>query len=450
MIRVLKGLIYRRKGENMKEGFISKIIAISGRINENKIISSIQEAFIVLNPFIILASIATLFTSLICSPKAGLATVPGFEFLTALNPMFSGIYYGCLNLIALLLAFNMAHSLAKRVGVDPLFGGFLGLVTYVCMSPTTFPVMGAEGVIATGLSQDVTGSMGMFYAMVIAVVSVTLYSKFAKVKQFEIHMPSSVPANVGKAFSSLIPTCLTIILMCAVRFVFSLAMHMELSELIYKLLQAPLGALVQTPFGFIGIALLTSLFWVFGIHGTAVTSAVTKPLFLAALTTNIDLVNKGMAPTEIVTKPFNVLFGGMGGFGCTLGLIAAILLFSKREDERAIAKLALPAGIFEINEPINFGLPIVMNPVYMIPFALSPVLGSIIGYVATKIGIMPITYIDVPWVTPPFINAFLATGGSFMAVLVQLVAFAAIVMLYAPFVKISNTVAERQKAEKPE
>jgi PTS system cellobiose-specific IIC component len=151
-----------------------------------------------------------------------------------------------------------------------------------------------------------------------------------------------------------------------------------------------------------------------------------------------------MAPTEIVTKPFNVLFGGLGGFGCTLGLIAAILLFSKREDERAIAKLALPAGIFEINEPVIFGLPIVMNPVYMIPFILAPVLGSTIGYLATKIGIMPITYIDVPWVTPPFINAFLATGGSFTAVLVQFVAFAAIVMLYAPFVRISNKVAEKQ------
>ena len=148
--------------EKTNDGFVSKIIAISGKINSNKIISSIQEAFIVLNPFIILASIATLFTSLICSPKAGLATVHGFEFLVGWNSMWSGIYYGCLNLIALLLAFNMAHSLAKRYDVDPLFGGFLGLISYVCMSPTSFPVMGADGVIATGLSQDVTGSMGMF------------------------------------------------------------------------------------------------------------------------------------------------------------------------------------------------------------------------------------------------------------------------------------------------
>ena len=126
------------------------------------------------------------------------------------------------------------------------------------------------------------------------------------------------------------------------------------------------------------------------------------------------------------------------------------MLFSKREDERAIAKIALPAGIFEINEPMIFGLPIVMNPIYMIPFTLSSAVGSIIGYVATKIGIMPVTYIDVPWVTPPFINAFLATGGKFSAVLVQLVAFAAIVLLYTPFVLISNGIAKKLQEKKEE
>ena len=430
--------------DNKKDAFINKIIEFSGKINDNKIISSIQEAFIVLNPFIILASIATLFTSLVCSPKAGLATIHGLEFLTKFNPLFSGIYYGCLNLIALLLAFNMARSIAKRYNVEPNFGGFLGLVTYVCMSPTEFAVRGAEGVMATGLSQDVTGSMGMFYAIIVSTVAVLLYSKLAQVKAFEIKMPDSVPSNVGKAFSSLIPTCLTIIILCLVRFIYAEITHQELCNLIYQVLQAPLGKIVQTPFGFIGIALLTGLFWVLGIHGTAMTSAITKPLFLASLTKNIELVNQGLAPTEIVTKPFNVLFGGMGGFGCTIGLIVAILLFSKREDEKAIAKIGLPAGIFEINEPVIFGLPIVMNPIYMIPFILAPVVGELIGYIATVIGVMPITYIDVPWVTPPFINAFLATGGKFSAVIVQFVAFVAIVALYTPFVLISNKVAAKQ------
>lgn len=420
--------------------FTSKIVEISGKVNSNKIVGSIQESFVVLNPFIILASIATLFSSLICSPKAGLATVQGFEFLVKYNSIFSNIYYGCLNTIALLLAYNMAQAMAKRSGVDPHFGGLLGLVSYVCMSPNTFEVFGSEGIIATGLSQDVTGSMGMFYAMVISVFTILLYSKLQKVKKFEIKLPDSVPPNVGKAFSSLIPTCLTIFILCIVRYGYFAFTQSELSSLIYTILQKPLGFIVQTPFGFLGVTLFTALFWLLGIHGTAITSSFTKPLFLAALTTNIDLVNSGLQPTEIVTKPFNVIFGGMGGFGCTLALIVAILLVGKREDERAIAKLALPAGLFEINEPIIFGLPIVLNPVYAIPFMLAPCVGQGLGYIATKIGIMPYTYLDVPWVIPPFINGFLATGGKIQGALVQMVVFAILVLLYMPFVKMSNRV----------
>lgn len=434
---------------SFNDKLVSGLVAFSSKINSNKILSSLQEAFVPLNPFIILASIATMFTSLICSPKAGLATVKGFEWLVNYNSLFAPISYGCMNIIALLLAYNMAHGVAKRSGIDAHFGGLLGLVSYVCMSPTTFAAMTQDGAsaMATGLSQDVTGSMGMFYALVISTVTVLIYEKLAKIKKFEIKLPASVPPNVSKAFSSLIPTILTVLILEVIRFAYNTFTGSELSALVYTVMQKPLAAIAQTPFGFVGITLLGCMFWVLGIHGTAMTSAFTKPLFLAALTTNINAINAGQAPTEIITKPFNVIFGGMGGFGCTLCLIVAILLFSKREDERAIAKLALPAGIFEINEPVIFGLPIVMNPIYAIPFVLAPCIGQLIGYVATKMGLMPYTFLDVPWVTPPFINAFLACGGKISGALVQLVAFAVIVVMFIPFVKISNRVYEKQQAQ---
>lgn len=424
-----------------------KIVQIAKAVNENKVITALKGAFTVFLPFIILASIATMFTSLVCSPKTGLAAVAGFEWLANYNSFFSNISYGCLNIIALLIAYNMAYNMAKQYDVDANFGGVLGLVTYVCMVPTSIAVRGAEGVFATGLGQDVTGSMGLFYAMIISGFTVYIYSKLAKVKKFEIHLPDSVPANVGKAFSSLIPTILTVFIMCAIRQVYSSITGDELFNFIYKVLQVPLSIIGQTPFGFVGFGFFTGLFWFFGIHGTSITGAFSKPIFLAALTKNIELVNAGLQPTEIVTKTFNVLFGGIGGFGCTLALIVAILLFGKREDERAIAKMALPSGIFEINEPILFGLPIVMNTVYIIPFILAPILGQTIGFVATKLGLMGYTYIDVPWVTPPFINAFLATGGDWRAPVVQLVAFVAILLLYLPFVKLSNKVYAKQLAE---
>lgn len=419
--------------------FSDKLVDISAALNNNKVIDALKNSFLVLTPFIILASIATLCSTLICSPKTGLASISGLEFLAKYADFFQSISYGSLNIIALLLAFNMAYNMAKRLNLDPHFGGLLGLVSYVCMSPTTIAVLaGEKSVMAQGLGMDVTASMGMFYAMIVSVISVYVYSYFIKIEKIKIKFPDSVPSNVGNAFSSLIPTFLTVFVMVLIRFTYFFATGNELSTLIYSFIQVPINAVIQTPFGFIGASVLGSLFWFFGIHGSSIVGAVMKPILFGALATNLELVNSGRAATEIVTRPFNFIFAAIGGFGCTLCLVIAILLVGQREDEKIIAKLGFPSGLFAINEPVIFGLPIVMNPIYAIPFMIAPVVGSVIGYVATMSGFMAITYIDVPWCMPPFLNAFLATGGDYRAVLVQLVAFVVIVLIYIPFVKISN------------
>jgi cellobiose PTS system EIIC component len=371
----------------------------------------------------------------------------GFKFLSNYSSLFSNISYGCLNIIALLLALNMGRNMSKHLDIDEDFGGVLGLVAYVCMSPTVFNVIvGKTPGTATGLSMDVTGSTSIFYAMIVAVVTIYVYNFFSKFEKIKIKLPDSVPPNVGVAFSSLTPTIITIFLLVVVRFAYFSLTGKELSVLIYTALQVPVNAVIQTPFGFIGASVLASLLWAFGIHGSSMVGALMKPMLIGALTKNIELVNSGKVPTEIVTRPFNFMFGAIGGFGCTLALVVAILIFSKREDDRAIGKLGLPSVTFQINEPVIFGLPIVMNVMYIIPFMIAPAVSSIIGYIATSQGLMNITYIDVPWCMPPFINAFLATGGDIRAVIVQLVAFAVCVAIYAPFVIIRNKEIINQRS----
>ncbi len=176
----------------------------------------------------------------------------------------------------------------------------------------------------------------------------------------------------------------------------------------------------------------------FGLHGANSTSAIREPLMLAALATNADLVANGLQPAMNVARPFWSMYCTIGGSGCTWGLLIAIYFFSKREDYRVIAKLSTVPAIFTINEPLIFGLPLVLNPILMVPFILTPLVSASIGYASTALGFAGRAFVEVPWTTPVFLNAFLATGGSIGAVITQAVCLAVSILIYIPFVKIAN------------
>ena len=186
------------------------------------------------------------------------------------------------------------------------------------------------------------------------------------------------------------------------------------------------------------IVFITQVFWFIGLHGANITAAVREPLMILALTTNLELYNAGQHPTMIVAKPFWSMFCTIGGSGCTLGLLIAIYLVSKREDYKAVAKLSTAPAIFTINEPLIFGLPLVLNPIMMIPFILAPLVSASIGYFATYIGFAGAACVDVPWTTPVFINSYLATGGSIGAVITQAICLVVCILIYLPFVKMAN------------
>jgi PTS system cellobiose-specific IIC component len=183
------------------------------------------------------------------------------------------------------------------------------------------------------------------------------------------------------------------------------------------------------------------LLWWFGIHGPNVMGAVTTPFMTAAYAANNEAFAAGKPLPNIICTPFGSAFFSHTGSGITGGLIIAIMLFSKRDDYKAIARLAIPCGIFNINEPIIFGIPMVMNPLLGIPFFLAPVVSVTVGYILTVIGICPRFGVDAPWTTPTGILGFLAAGGNFMGGLSQLLAFATSILVYTPFVIISNRSA---------
>ena len=148
-------------------------------------------------------------------------------------------------------------------------------------------------------------------------------------------------------------------------------------------------------------------------------------------------------PTYIVTKPFLDAFANVGGAGATFSLILALLISSKREDEKLIAKLSFTPGLFNINEPLMFGLPVVLNPVYIIPIIIAPIITTMIAYFATAMGLINKTIVLIPWTTPPVLSAYLATGNDYRAAILSVVLIAISTLIFIPFVMISNKMLKK-------
>ena len=303
----------------------------------------------------------------------------------------------------------------------------------------------ADGTIGEYLTTYYLGAAGMFTAFISALLSVEVMRFFLGFKKLIIKMPDSVPTGIAKSFNSIIPVALTVIIFALLR-IGTDAIGAPLNDLIFKWIQTPFSAIVSSPIGLIIIYILYMLLWGFGIHSAYIFNPILEPIYLASLASNVAAINAGQAATEVITKPFLDSVAFMGGAGNMLALVIAIFLVSKRSDYKVIAKLGFIPAIFNISEPLMFGLPVVMNPILIIPMIGATLAGLGIGVLATQIGLMANTYVLIPWTTPPVINSFLATGGDFMSAVVGLVILVVSIFIYIPFVKVMN----KERAEKVE
>ncbi|MFR1169874.1 MAG: PTS sugar transporter subunit IIC, partial [Coprobacillus cateniformis] len=303
----------------------------------------------------------------------------------------------------------------------------------------------ADATIGEYVTTYYLGAAGMFTAFLSALLSVEVLRFLMSFKALIIKMPESVPTGIARSFNSIIPVALTVIIFAIVRIVTD-AMGAPLNDLIFTWIQTPFTAIVSSPIGLIIIYILYMLLWGFGIHSAYIFNPILEPIYLASLALNVNAINAGEAATQIITKPFLDSVAFMGGAGNMLALVIAIFLVSKRNDYKVIGKLGLVPALFNISEPLMFGLPVVMNPILIIPMIGATLAGLGIGALATQIGIMAHTYVLIPWTTPPVISAFLATGGDIMSGVVGLVILIVSVLIYIPFVKVMN----KERAEQVE
>ncbi|MDY0393685.1 PTS transporter subunit EIIC [Virgibacillus halophilus] len=269
--------------------------------------------------------------------------------------------------------------------------------------------------------------------------------RLKKKRKLRIKLPDTVPPEVGKSFSALIPAFLTLTLFAALVFLTNIVFGFGLQELVTKAIQAPLDLVVQSRFGINIIMFFQNLLWSVGIHGTFVLGPIKDPSLLSAIQENINALQAGQEIPNIVTKPFIDSFAMLGGGGFTIGLIIAIFIASKRSDYREVTKFATVPGLFNINEPLMFGLPVILNPVLAIPLILVPIINLNIAYLATSLGLVSKTVAYIPWTTPPVLSAFLATAGDWRAALLAVLLIVISVIIYLPFVMATNRMAEIEK-----
>lgn len=429
----------------MENGFMGKLADVLGRfankVNNLRYIMVIKNAFAALIPVIITGAFGTLFSAMVFDSENGLAKIKFLSFLANLKPISSSISYVTLSFLTIYAVFLIGIELAKLNKLTGVFPGIIAVMSYLSVNPTTyeFLVNDKSTIVENVLAKQYTDTKGLFLGMFVAIVSVELYSWLGRQEKLQLKMPDTVPTNVSASFSALFPTIITIAAIATSGFIIKATTGMYAYDIIYQLVQKPLEGVVQGLPGILLLMLIAQIFWAIGIHGNQMVKPIREPLLLAAIAVNTEAFEAGKEIPNIITMPFWDMYMSMGGSGVTIGLLIAILLVGKRDDMREITKLSLAPGIFNINEPVIFGMPIMLNPILAIPFIITPLVTGTIGYVATATGFAAKAVVMVPWPMPPIVNAYLATAGDLGAVATQIVCIIVSILIYLPFVKISNT-----------
>lgn len=419
------------------EKFQDGLVLIAEKVDDNKYLSSIKNSFTVFMPFVIVGSFGTLLNALISSNTTGLAK--WIPWLANLKPAFTAMNFCTMSFMAIPIIFLIAMNLAKHNKVPEYITGVVAVAAYISVVPQSISIGDQT---AAGMAGSTLGAQGLFIGMIMAVLVTEMFSALIKIDQLKIKMPPAVPAGIATSFNVLIPIFITLVITSILGILFKMATGAYVSDWIYQIIQAPLEAVFQSPMGIIAIVVFSQLFWFLGIHGGLVISPIRNPLMAAAIAANIAAVGAGQAATQPVTYGFWLNFVVTGGAGITLSLIFAIFLFSKRDDHRMIAKLSLLPGLCGISEPIVFGLPLVLNPTFAIPFIFNSGISTAIAMFATSIGFLPCNTVDIPFGIPVFLSALISHG--WQGVVVQLIILAACTFTWAPFVLISNKEAARK------
>lgn len=455
----------------------NKFMPIAAKLGQQRHLAAIRDAFALIMPFIIAGAFATLLNNVVFKTDVNvkfslfklIAPNANGNFFTDIYiaPVMVLISQATFSIMALLVSFGLGYYLAiSKKSENPIFAGMVSTVVVLMLStwsvvanvviesskPVLFDPQTMQNLTPTKLSVIALdpaslGATALFATLIFGLLAAEIYTSLQKINVLKIKMPQSVPPAVSKAFSSLLPGILTLLILGIISIILTKTFNeISVFSLISKWVQEPFMSFANSKSAGILMAFVYVLFvhllWVFGIHGTNVMNGIFAAIWQTMLVNNIEIYKQaGHNAKNLSTfaQPFFDSFVFLGGAGASIALIIAIFVFSKREDEKTIAKLSFAPGVFNINEPVIFGLPVVLNPIYLVPFIVVPVLNLFIAWFFVDIiSFVPKIVALAPWTTPPVIGAFVATGFAWQAIILTLGILIIDVLIYVPFVKVST------------
>lgn len=460
---------------NKLSGWLEKVLMpIAAVIGGQRHLGALRDGFIATLGVNMVGAMAVLFNNIIftsgsligkeLNKSAGYAESVQPIFDKYVIPVMGRVWWATLAIIAIFLVVTISYSLAKSYEVDGIGAAVTAIASYFAilseLNPKTGDIMSfanADGAVEVaadvlnGATQATVntwgqiaigdfGSTAMFASIIVAMIATQLFVMITKAG-WTFKMPEQVPPAVAKAFSSIIPAAITILFFSIVGVIFTNFIELPFLATVNKFIQEPLVSLGQSPITYIGLVLFSQLLWFFGLHGSNIIDPAMNTMYRPPLLDNMAAYQSGLGQEamQTLTRNFVDVYAQPGGSGATLALLVAIFFFAKKQEQRELFKLAIAPGLFQINEPVIFGMPLVLNPVMFIPFVFTPAICLTIAYIFTEI--IPFANkicVETPWTTPPVLSAFLATGGDFKAAILAAGLFALAVLIYTPFIIASN------------
>ncbi len=403
---------------NKATGFLNQtLVPVLTALSENTYLSAIRAGMVSVVPLTIIGGLFTIVTFL---PITGWDKVIA-PYLQLLQIPVTATF----GMLGVFVCFAVSYDLGKQLKQEA--------VVSASMATAIFLMIALKLEDQTLITENL-GSKGMFTAIIVALVSVRV-QKFFTDKNLVIKMPANVPSVVYESFLSLVPLCFLVVVFWLIRFVAGV----DIDHIVQSAFKPLVFALNTLP-GILVYAFLVTLLWSVGINGDNAVDAIVAPIFLQYLAANVAATAANEPVPYITALGFFTTFVNVGGTGATIAL-ALVLWNSKEPGYRKVSRLSLPTQIFQINEPIFFGLPIVLNPIFMAPYILNALILTSGSYLLMHWHLINKPFVNVPWTTPPIIGHYLVSGGDWRAAVWGAVSIVIAMAVYYPFAK----AAERQR-----